>query len=101
MAGQNAKDGSNGSGAFFARVRGRVQGVGFRYSAYREAVRLGLTGWVRNTRDRDVEIWAEGSPEDLALFLHWLRQGPPRARVDVIDVEDKTATGTYSEFSIG
>jgi acylphosphatase len=86
--------------AFFARVRGRVQGVGFRYSACREAVRLGLTGWVRNTRDRDVEIWAEGSPEDLALFLRWLHQGPPRARVDTVEVEDKAVTEAYREFSI-
>jgi acylphosphatase len=75
--------------------------VGFRYSAFREAARLGLTGWVRNTPDRDVEIWAEGSPEDLALFLRWLHQGPPRARVDTVDVEDKAATGAYREFSIG
>jgi acylphosphatase len=100
MAGQNAHDDSNGSGAFFALIRGRVQGVGFRYSAFREAARLGLTGWVRNTRDRNVEIWAEGSREDLALFLRWLYQGPPRARVDTVDVEDKIATGAYKEFSI-
>jgi acylphosphatase len=100
MAGQNANGNSNGSAAFFAQVRGRVQGVGFRYSAYREAVRLGITGWVRNTYDRNVEIWAEGSREDLDLFLSWLYQGPPRARVDTVEVEDKTATGAYREFSI-
>jgi acylphosphatase len=87
--------------AFFAQIRGRVQGVGFRYTAYNEATRLGLTGWVRNTRDRDVvDVWAEGPQEDLDLFLRWLHQGPPRARVEAVDVEDKIPTGAYPAFSI-
>ena len=98
MAGQDAHDSPNG--AFFARVRGRVQGVGFRYSAFREASRLGLTGWARNTSDRDVELWAEGPHENLTAFLRWLRQGPPRARVDGVDVENIAATGRYRVFSI-
>jgi acylphosphatase len=100
MAGQNANGSARIAGAFFARIRGRVQGVGFRYSACHEATRLGLTGWVRNAPGRDVEIWAEGPHENLAAFLRWLHQGPPRARVDVVDVENKTTTGTYREFSI-
>jgi acylphosphatase len=91
---------SENTGAFFAQVRGRVQGVGFRFSAFHEATRLGLTGWVRNTPDRNVDIWAEGRNENLALFLRWLHQGPPRARVDAVEVEDKTATGAYRVFSI-
>jgi acylphosphatase len=98
MAGQDVNGGSKG--AFLARVRGRVQGVGFRYSACREAARLGLTGWVRNAPDRDVELWAEGPQESLAAFLRWLRQGPPRARVDGVDVKNTAATGTYRVFSI-
>jgi acylphosphatase len=100
MAGQNATDNAKSAGAFFARIRGRVQGVGFRYSAYREAARLGLTGWVRNTPGREVELWAEGPNEDLAIFLRWLRQGPPRARVDAVDVENKASSGMYRAFSI-
>jgi acylphosphatase len=91
--------GQDGVGAFFARIRGRVQGVGFRYSACREADRLGLTGWARNTPDRSVEIWAEGPPESLAIFRQWLQQGPPRARVDELIVETKAATGMYRTFS--
>ena len=87
--------------AFFAKVRGRVQGVGFRYTAYNEAARLGLTGWVRNSRDRDlVDVWSEGPQENLDLFLRWLRQGPPRARVETVDAETKTPTGVYRVFSI-
>jgi acylphosphatase len=87
--------------AFFAQVRGRVQGVGFRYTAYNEAKRLGLTGWVRNTRDRDVvDVWAEGPQENLDRFLLWLRQGPPRAQVEAVDAEEKNPTGVYTMFSI-
>jgi acylphosphatase len=86
--------------AFFAQVRGRVQGVGFRYSAYHEAKRLGLTGWVRNTREGDVDVWAEGPQEDLDRFLRWLRQGPARAQVDVVDAENKAPTGVYRIFAI-
>jgi acylphosphatase len=87
-------------GAFFALVRGKVQRVGFRYSAYREAARLGLTGWVRNTVEGDVEVWAEGPQEQLEVLLQWLRQGPPRARIDSVDTEVKIPTGAYDVFSI-
>jgi acylphosphatase len=100
MTGEDAHGGATIAGAFFARVRGQVQGVGFRYSACREADRLGLTGWVRNTPRREVELWAEGPPESLASFLRWLRRGPPRARVEGVDVENKTALGTYRVFSV-
>jgi acylphosphatase len=86
--------------AFFAQARGRVQGVGFRYWAYNEANRFGLTGWIRNTRDGDVDIWAEGPRENLDLFFNRLRQGPPRARVDSVELEEKNPTGAYIVFSI-
>ncbi|MDR3138373.1 MAG: acylphosphatase [Treponema sp.] len=85
--------------AFFASVRGRVQGVGFRYSALLEARRLGLSGWVRNTQEGDVEVWAEGSPEKLETFLAWLRRGPPRARVDSLSWEARPPAGKYPSFS--
>ena len=101
MDGKNSKINSNNVGAFFAQVRGRVHGVGFRYSAYNEANRLGLTGWVRNTPDRDVvNVWAEGPQESLDLFFRWLHQGPPLARVDMVDAEHKKPTGAYRGFSI-
>jgi acylphosphatase len=101
MAGQNIKANPHDAGAFFAQVRGRVQGVGFRYSAYNEAIRLGLTGWVRNTCDRDVvDVWVEGPQENLDRFLRWLHQGPSRARVESVDAEDKIPTGSYRVFSI-
>ena len=85
--------------AFYARVCGRVQGVGFRYSAILEARRLGVNGWVRNASNGDVEIWAEGSPERLAQFFSWLNRGPQFARVDSVGKEDKEPKG-YKGFDV-
>ena len=85
--------------AIYALVRGRVQGVGFRYSAIREARRLRLNGWVRNTYDGDVEVWAEGPREKIGLFTAWLRRGPQLARVDSINIEDRNPVG-YGEFGV-
>jgi len=79
--------------AFNALVRGKVQGVGFRYSAVREAKRLEINGWVRNSRDGNVEVWAEGSPERLSVFLQWLHNGPQYSRVDSVRKEDMEPKG--------
>ena len=63
MAAPRTEPGRAGpAAAFDATVTGRVQGVGFRYCACREADRLGLTGWVRNSDEGDVEVHAEGAP---------------------------------------
>jgi acylphosphatase len=87
------------AGAIRARVIGRVQGVGFRYTCWHEARRLGLSGWVRNEPDGSVEVWAEGGAEKLDRFVQWLRQGPPGARVDSLDCEKRQAAG-YRDFGI-
>lgn len=63
-------------------IRGRVQGVGFRWFVHREASELELRGWVRNTEDGDVEVVASGTPEDLAELRRSLRCGPRGSRVD-------------------
>jgi acylphosphatase len=63
-------------------VRGRVQGVGFRWFVDHEARALGLAGWVRNNIDGTVEALAMGTPEQQAAFSSRLRQGPRAARVD-------------------
>jgi acylphosphatase len=62
-------------------VRGRVQGVGFRWSAMSEGNRLGLGGWVRNLADGGVEVHAQGDPSAVAALVEWLRQGPMGAVV--------------------
>jgi len=64
-----------------AVVRGRVQGVGFRYFVMREARALGLSGWVRNQHDGSVEVEAEGRRDPLDALVERLRRGPPGARV--------------------
>jgi acylphosphatase len=71
----------------WARVHGRVQGVGFRATTVAVARRLDLAGWVRNLAAGDVELEAEGKPEaldELVLFLH---RGPRGARVDGVDLD--------------
>ena len=85
--------------AFYARVKGKVQGVGFRYSAIRQADSLMIKGWVRNAANGDVEVWAEGLPEKLELFLKWLRKGPQFSRVDSVEMEDRAPQG-YRSFDV-
>ena len=85
--------------AFYARVCGRVQGVGFRYSAAREAHRLRVSGWVRNASNGDVEVWAEGAPENLTMFLDWIRRGPQFSRIDSVDMEEMNNKG-YNDFNV-
>ena len=86
-------------GAFHALVKGKVQGVGFRYSAVREAQRLRLCGWVKNVSGGDVEVWAEGPDDKLALFSAWLRRGPQFSRVDYVEKNDREPRG-YSDFIV-
>jgi acylphosphatase len=63
-------------------IKGRVQGVGFRWFVHREASELALRGWVRNTEDGDVEVVASGTADDLIEFRESLRRGPRGSRVD-------------------
>lgn len=65
-------------------VKGRVQGVGFRWFVQREAAELGLRGWVRNTDEGDVEIVAAGEGEDLTELRRALRKGSRGSRVDTV-----------------
>lgn len=67
------------------RVHGRVQGVSFRANACRKAQALGLTGWVRNLPDGQVEAVATGEPAVLDSFERWLWQGPEFARVTQVE----------------
>jgi acylphosphatase len=83
-----------------ARIHGRVQGVGFRYHAERQARGLGLTGWVRNRADGDVEILAEGPADALRQLLDWCRQGPPSAAVTRVEEQWSAATGEFAAFGI-
>ena len=66
-------------------VRGRVQGVGFRWFVEREAHILGIAGWVRNNADGSVEVLAQGSRDQLLALRSRLREGPRAARVDAVE----------------
>ncbi len=81
------------------RVRGRVQGVGFRYFAEQAAHRLGVTGWVRNRDDGCVEVYAAGNAEQLAEFAAMLWKGPRWAEVRGVD-ESEAALEHHAGFSV-
>ena len=76
-----------------AIVHGRVQGVFFRDTARQKARKLGLSGWVRNCADGTVEAVLEGDPHAVQEMLQELRSGPPRARVDRVDVTEEPPEG--------
>ena len=69
------------------RIRGLVQGVGYRNALLREATRLGLSGWVRNRSDGSVEALAAGPAPALDQLTAWARRGPPAARVGEVSWE--------------
>ena len=81
-------------------VTGRVQGVGYRDALRDEALRHGLTGWVRNRRDGSVEALLQGTPEGIDAAISWAGRGPPLARVTDVRTEqagDEFETA-YSSF---
>jgi acylphosphatase len=75
------------------RVRGRVQGVAFRWSTQAEARRLGLDGWVRNLPDGSVEAVFEGPADAVARAEAFCGVGPPAARVDGVEAHDEAPEG--------
>jgi acylphosphatase len=81
-------------------VRGRVQGVGFRWFVEREAHILGIAGWVRNNHDGSVEVLAQGTREQLSALHARLREGPRAARVDNVEVSEATPASGLSSFRI-
>ena len=74
-------------------VDGYVQGVFFRDSCQREAARVGVAGWVRNRNDGAVEAVFEGADDAVDAMVRWCRTGPPRARVERVQVVDEGPEG--------
>jgi len=85
--------------AKFYRVRGRVQGVGFRYFVEQTAKRLGVRGWVRNDDDGSVEVYAAGRAEQLAELAGYLWKGPRWAEVRGVD-ESEAPLEDHSGFFV-
>lgn len=81
-------------------VRGRVQDVGFRWFVQEAATRAGVTGWVRNLPDGDVEAVVEGESEAVARVETALRTGPRSARVDRVSIDEEQPEGRFTAFSI-
>src|ERR1700730_6656644 len=81
-------------------VRGRVQGVGFRWFVEREAHILGIAGWVRNNADGGVEVLAQGTRDQLAGLRSRLRQGPRAARVDGVEESEVGPVAGLTSFRI-
>ena len=81
-------------------VRGRVQGVGFRWFVEREAHTLGIYGWVRNTFDGSVEVLATGTREQLSNLRRRLHQGPRAARVDEVEESEANPVEGLHTFRI-
>jgi acylphosphatase len=82
------------------RVRGRVQGVGFRWFVEREARALGISGWVRNNSDGSVEVLASGTQEQLFGLRSRLQQGPRAARVDNVEESEAKPIAGLNTFRI-
>jgi acylphosphatase len=81
-------------------IQGRVQGVWFRDSTRREAMHLGVTGWVKNRRDGGVELVAEGPEERVKQLVVWSHQGPSHARVTHVHQTREEWQGEFDSFDI-
>ena len=81
-------------------VTGRVQGVGFRWSARSRAGELGLTGWVRNLPDRRVELCFQGEIGAVEEMEDWCRAGSPYSRVTGFSVSEEMTVAGESGFEI-
>jgi acylphosphatase len=87
------------STAIRVRIKGIVHGVSFRSSMAQVASDLGVRGWVKNNPDGSVEAFLEGDERNVKRVLDWAKLGPPRARVDKVEVEE-TFPRNHRDFRI-
>jgi acylphosphatase len=81
-------------------IRGRVQGVNFRWYARNRAQSLGLAGWIRNRPDGSVETVVQGPADAVTRFIEWTHQGPSLAQVEAVDSRDEEPDASLQTFGI-
>ncbi len=81
-------------------ITGRVQGVFFRDYTRENAMKLGLTGWVKNLADGNVEVVVEGEEDKIDMLIELLKKGPPAARVKDVKVIWQKPDNEFDDFSI-
>lgn len=82
------------------KITGQVQAVGFRYSTIELAQKLNLTGWVRNSKDGEVEILAQGQEDNLKKLLKWSCSGPRNAKVESVEFEWRENKNKFDSFKV-
>ena len=80
-------------------VRGRVQGVGYRFAMVGAAEHAGVKGWVRNRRDGSVEAHVQGDGAAVLALIAWCESGPPGAQVSDVEVGDAPVDPTLADFA--
>ena len=80
-------------------IKGNVQGVFYRATAKQIANEFGVTGWIKNTNEGDVEVTASGNEQQLEKFVNWCKKGPDKAAVEEVVVTQKEET-TFKGFNI-
>ena len=80
-------------------IEGKVQGVFYRASAKEIADEMKITGWVKNTKEGNVQIVCQGGEAELQQFINWCKQGPRRAKVESIKITETMAT-SFDDFRI-
>ena len=82
------------------RVTGKVQGVYFRAETLREAIRMGVTGWVRNARDGSVQAVLEGEENRVKAMIDWCWKGSPFSRVEAVETIAEDYRNEFESFAI-
>jgi acylphosphatase len=104
MTGEQAQDADSDHGTGHVRleavVRGRVQGVGFRYWVLKRSNRIGITGWVANELDGSVRVVAEGSSASLDELEELLGRGPVGSIVETVQAVRMPATNGFTRFEV-
>ncbi|HEV8080821.1 MAG TPA: acylphosphatase [Chitinophagaceae bacterium] len=80
-------------------ITGKVQGIFYRATAKKIANQLNIKGWIKNTKDGNVEATATGNEEQLKEFINWCKQGPENAKVEEVIIEQKPIT-SFDTFDI-